>query len=216
VAFVYVFLIGRRLSGAVCGTVALIVLFAHQPLLFAHGLRSNNMEAALFLAYCGGIYHYLALASATGRRRAVHIGAIGAWFVLGFMTKFVAALFLPVILGAAIVLLPAHRRALAADWRRWLFTAMIGAAVILPWFVYQHLREGEALWQVMFGDHVYTRFTEYTDPSHLQPWHFYISEVWRQFVQSRSAIWVAFGLIVLAVQTARRRLAEGSSSCCGW
>ena len=63
-AFLYVFLIGRRIEGPLCGAVAVLVLFAHEPLLFDHGLRSNNMDAALVLAYCGGVYHYLAWASA--------------------------------------------------------------------------------------------------------------------------------------------------------
>ncbi len=45
----------------VCGAVAVLVLFVHWPLLFDHGLRSNNMEAALFLSYCGGVYHFLGL-----------------------------------------------------------------------------------------------------------------------------------------------------------
>ncbi|MBA3297948.1 MAG: hypothetical protein H0U19_13545, partial [Acidobacteria bacterium] len=40
-AFVYVFLIGRRLAGPLCGVVAVLVLFAHRPLLFEHGLRST-------------------------------------------------------------------------------------------------------------------------------------------------------------------------------
>ena len=34
------------------------------PLLFEHGLRDNAMEGPLFLCYCGGVYHYLAWASA--------------------------------------------------------------------------------------------------------------------------------------------------------
>jgi 4-amino-4-deoxy-L-arabinose transferase-like glycosyltransferase len=208
-AFVYVFLIGRRLAGAVCGGVALLVLFGHQPLLFTHGLRSNNMEAALFLSYCGGIYHYLALmAAAEGRGRSRHIAAITTWFLLGFMTKFVAALFLPTILAAAAVLLPAHRRQLVPDWRRWMLAALLAAAVILPWFLYQHAQHGAAFWQVIFGEHVYTRFTESVDPGHVMPWDFYLSEAWLQLGRSGSAPWAAFGLIVFAVQTVRQRTAE--------
>ena len=60
VAFVYVFLIGCRLIGPACGAIAVLVLFVHQPLLIEHGLRSNNMEGPLFLAYCGGMFHFLA------------------------------------------------------------------------------------------------------------------------------------------------------------
>ena len=67
VAFVYVFLIGCRLIGPACGAIAVLVLFVHEPLLIAHGLRSNNMEGPLFLAYCGGMYHFMAWTD--GRRR---------------------------------------------------------------------------------------------------------------------------------------------------
>ena len=62
-AFLYVFALGRRLAGPVCGFVAVFVLFVYGPLLFEHGLRNNNMEAPLFLGYCGGVYHYLAWAT---------------------------------------------------------------------------------------------------------------------------------------------------------
>lgn len=60
IAFVYVFLIGRRLVDPVCGVAAVFILFIHPPLMFGHGLRSNVMEAALVLAYAGGIHHFLA------------------------------------------------------------------------------------------------------------------------------------------------------------
>ncbi len=58
-SFVYVFLIGTWLLNPVCGFIAVLLLFAHAPLVFSHGLRSNTMDSALVLAYCGGIYHYL-------------------------------------------------------------------------------------------------------------------------------------------------------------
>ena len=48
-AFLYVFVFGRRLAGPVCGFVAVFVLFVYGPLLFEHGLRNNNMEAPLVL-----------------------------------------------------------------------------------------------------------------------------------------------------------------------
>ena len=107
VAFVYIFLIGVRLAGPVAGIVALLILFVHWPLLFEHGLRSNNMEAPLFLSYCGGIFHALRWASAPdprGIRR--HAIATALFFVLGFMTKFVAAAFLPIVIGLVFVIVP--------------------------------------------------------------------------------------------------------------
>jgi hypothetical protein len=119
-SFVYLFLIGRRLAGWVCGLAAALVLFAHTPLIFDHGFRSNNMDAALVLAYCGGVYHYLRWASApAGPSRIRHIAAVLAWFYLGFMTKFVAAIFLP-----------AHRRATGRLTGGAGCSRLIGAAVM--------------------------------------------------------------------------------------
>ena len=67
-AFLYVFALGRRMAGPVCGLIALVVLVGFQPLLFEHGLRDNVMEAPLFLAYCGGIHHFLCWADAADAR----------------------------------------------------------------------------------------------------------------------------------------------------
>src|SRR5688572_9425606 len=57
-AFFYVFLIGRLLAGPACGITACLVLFSINPLLFDHGLRSNNMDASVILGYAGGVYHF--------------------------------------------------------------------------------------------------------------------------------------------------------------
>jgi 4-amino-4-deoxy-L-arabinose transferase-like glycosyltransferase len=206
-AFVYVFLIGRRLAGWICGAAALLVLFAHGPLIFDHGLRSNNMDAALVLAYCGGIYHYLAWASAR-ERRGRHVAAFATYFYLGFMTKFVAALFLPLVIGAVALLTPAHRAALRAHWRSWALAALVVVAASLPWFLYQHAVHGANFWRIIVGEHVYTRFTSSVDPGHVMPWHFYLSEAWLHLWRSGSAGWVALGLAVLAVQAVRHRRAD--------
>ena len=109
-AFLYVWAIGQRLAGPLCGATAVLILFVHAPLLFDHGLRSNNMEAALLLSHCGGVYHFLAWSSSeqTGRRRT-HAVTVALYFVLGFMTKFVAALFLPLVLGATGVVVDRYR-----------------------------------------------------------------------------------------------------------
>lgn len=208
-AFVYVFLIGRRLAGPLCGVVAVLVLFAHRPLLFEHGLRSTNMESALVLAYCGSVYHYLRWAAGDGRRNAFHIAAMAAWFVLGFMTKFVAALFLPAVLGLCALLLSPARAMLVADRRRWILAAFAVAAAVLPWFAYQHLAHGANLWHVMVGEHVYTRFTAYADASHVRPWHFYMTRAYWTLAREGSALWVGLGLAVLLVDTIRLRRPEG-------
>lgn len=209
-SFLCVFLIGRRLGGWICGIVAGLVLFAHEPLIFDHAFRSNNMDAALVLAYCGGIYHYLRWASAApGASRTVHIGAVLAFFYLGFMSKFVAAIFLPAVLGLAALSIPSHRARLIEDRARWAVSIAITIAAILPWFIYQHVRHGAAFWTILLGEHVVTRFTSYVDPAHVQPWYFYATESFREFQRSGSAIWVGLGLAILIVNAARRRMADG-------
>src|SRR4029450_3964030 len=88
ISFLYVFALGRRLAGPLCGVIAVMSLFVYWPLLFEHGLRNNNMEAPLGRCYCGGVYHYVAWASAAsngdeGKRRR-HVLAIFLYFFLGF------------------------------------------------------------------------------------------------------------------------------------
>jgi 4-amino-4-deoxy-L-arabinose transferase-like glycosyltransferase len=208
-AFVYVFLIGRRLAGPICGLVAVLVLFAHTPLIFDHGFRSNNMDAALVLAYCGGVYHYLRWSSAgAASGRAWHIVAVAGWFFLGFMTKFVAVLFLPAVIGVAALVLPAQRRQLARDWWRWIAAGIAALACGFPWFYYQYTLHGRGVWRIMFGEHVVQRFTTFTDPGHVQPWYFYISAAYTELVSSGSILWVGLGLAVLLGQTIRRRTPE--------
>ena len=137
-AFLYVFAFGRRLAGWPCGIAALLILYTFDRLLFNHGLRSNNMEASVVLCYAGGLYHYLRWAETrrAGRRRA-HAVAVGAYFFLGFMTKFVAALFLPAVIGAASLELPAIRAKVWREWRTWAAVVAGVALLVAPWFVYQ-------------------------------------------------------------------------------
>jgi 4-amino-4-deoxy-L-arabinose transferase-like glycosyltransferase len=208
-AFVYVFAFGRRLAGPVCGFIAVLVLFLYQPLLFNHGIRNNNMEAPLVLCYCGGIYHFAAWASATTRsRRRAHIAAVYAYFFLGFMTKFVAAFFLPVVLGLALLVnRPAWRR-LREDLGMWLIGALVTLAIAAPWFIYQMRKEGMGFWRVLVGEHVYQRFTSSLDKSHLQPWHFYFSTVFKE-LETSGTIWiVGIGVVLLLVVLVRERKPE--------
>jgi 4-amino-4-deoxy-L-arabinose transferase-like glycosyltransferase len=198
-AFVYVFALGRRLSGPLCGVIAVLVLFTFDLLLVDHGLRSNNMEAALVLAYCGGIYHFARWedADAAGRRLP-HALAVAGFFVLGFMTKFVAALFLPVVAAAAFAVQPGALSRLRAGWRDWGLAALLVLAATAPWFVYEAVHEGDALWQTMFGVHVYTRFTSSLNPEHLHPWHYYYSMTWLVFSRAGSQWLALVGLATLA------------------
>ena len=200
IAFVYVFWLGRWLAGSVCGIVAVLVLFTIYPLLFEHGLRSNNMEAALVLSYCGAVYHFARWVEGSSTRRpSIHALAVAAYFTLGFMTKFVAVLFLPVVCAAAIAGRGNAWLRIRSNWRDWVVPVLLAFAVSPPWFVYQALQAGSALWQTMFGQHVYTRFTGALDPAHLHPWHFYYSQMW--MVTHAGSQWIAaIGMMMLAVK----------------
>jgi 4-amino-4-deoxy-L-arabinose transferase-like glycosyltransferase len=215
-SFVYVFLIGSWLLNPICGFVSVLLLFAHAPLLFSHGLRSNAMDSALVLAYCGGVYHYLRWTGPFVVRTSidersnvrttngtVHVLAAALFFVLGFMTKFVAAAFLPVILGLTAVLVREHRRQLARDWRTWMLAAAVAAALIVPWFAFAWLRFGSALWQTILGVHVYQRFTATLDPGHLQPWHYYFGQMF-DFWETGALVLIAGGFGLVAGWTSRR------------
>lgn len=208
VAFLYVFAIGTLLAGPVCGAVAVLVLFVHWPLLFDHGLRTNNMEAALLLSYCAGVFHFMRWARAeTDRTARAHALSVGAAFALGFMTKFVAAVFLPMILGLTAVLYLWRR--LVGGIRHWTGAAGLALFIVAPWFVYAHLRFGSQLWETILKEHVYNRFTSFLDPAHLQPWYFYVRSMYDRLAEAGSRELVIAGLIVLAVQTVRRRWMEG-------
>jgi 4-amino-4-deoxy-L-arabinose transferase-like glycosyltransferase len=195
-AFLYVYLMGCRLAGPVCGVASVFTLFAFWPLLFDHGIRGNNMEASLLLCYCGGVYHFL---------RGGNPIAVALYFVLGFMTKFVAALFLPLVLGAAVLLVPAYRREFARHWRSWLAAGAVAVALIAPWFVYAQIRFGRQLWDVMLGLQVYTRLTSYLNPEQVQPWPFYWVNLYKSFSYAGAAWLIAAGALLLLVQTVRRR-----------
>ena len=92
VAFLYVFAIGRRMAGWFCGAASLLLLYSFDSLIFTHGLRGNNMEAAVVLAYAGAVYHFLRWAEARRLPRCpgAHALAVALYFLLGFLSKFVA------------------------------------------------------------------------------------------------------------------------------
>ena len=189
--FLYVYLIGQRLAGPGGGLVAALMLFTMHLLAFDHGLRSNNMEAAVFLSYCGGIFHFARWAEAgpAGRARGDAV-AVAAYFVLGFMTKFVAALFLPFVCALALAWRPDHDgwalvRARLREW--WLPLALVLVGCV-PWFAYETWLFGAFFWRVIFGAHVFQRFTSSLDPTHVHPWYFYITTTWHELTHADSAI----------------------------
>ena len=119
------------------------------------------------------------------------------------MTKFVAALFLPAILGLTALLVREHRRALARGWRTWALAAAFAVVLIAPWFVFASLRFGSFFWQTIVGVHVYERFTSALDPGHLHPWHYYLGQV-IDFWETGALILVGGGVGLIAGWTTRR------------
>ena len=196
VAFIYVYYFGARLGGALCGLAATLILFTFDSLMFEHGLRSNNMEAPLFLCYCGGMYHLARWVEGDRRPRA-HAAATCACFVLGFMTKFVAALFLPLAALLAIVWIPEARARIGVAWRTWVLPSRRRSSSISAWFIYETVTFGAYFWQVILGLHVFTRFTSSLDPTHLHPWYFYFDETWTELARSGSRAAAAAGIVVL-------------------
>jgi len=209
IAFLYIFAIGRRLAGPLCGLVAVLLLFTHGPLILEHGLRTNNMEAAVFLAYAGAVFHFLAWRKSGPDGRA-HIIAMALYFVLGFMTKFVAALFLPVILAIAALLKREDQVRLYFHWRGFLLAGVIAIALIAPWFVYEYQIYGHRRYDTIFGDHVVKRLTAYLDPTHLQPWHFYFTHLWGLLRESGAWFVVVPGALLILRRTLFHRWLEGA------
>jgi 4-amino-4-deoxy-L-arabinose transferase-like glycosyltransferase len=205
VAFVYVFWLGRWLAGSVCGFVAVLVLFTINVLLFEHGLRSNNMDAALVLSYCGGVYHFARwVEDSAAKRRSRQALAVAGYFTLGFMTKFVAVLFLPLVCAVALAWPGNTWPRIRSNWRDWVVPALLVCAASVPWFVYQALQVGGDLWDVIVA-HGFTRFTGALDPRHLQPWHYYYSQMWAELTRTGTQWIAAVGMIMLAVKGSTER-----------
>jgi hypothetical protein len=212
-AFLYVFGIGWKLAGPVCGTAAVLLLFCHHDLLYEHGLRSNNMESAVVLTYAAGVYHFLAWRSLNPDVKR-HVFAMAVWFAFGFMTKFVAALFLPVVLAATALIKREDRGRLYRDWPAFAAAALLAIVLIAPWFVYQHYSRlgepGPGLFDVMFGTHVFKRMTGSLDMAHLHPWTYYFSQIWSELERTGTWTIVSIGAVLFVARTWLRRWVEGA------
>lgn len=203
-AFLYVFGIGRKLGGPVAGFAAVALLFAFDALIFSHGVRSNNMESAVLLAYCGGVYHFLAWRSVNPDVKR-HIFAMSLCFVLGFMTKFVAAIFLPAILVLAAASTRQDMGRVRRDWLTFVLAALLAVALIAPWFVYQYVHVGPPFIAKILGEHVMKRFTAYLDPTHLHPWNYYFIEIWNQLGRAGARTICVAGALLLLWRSIRER-----------
>ncbi len=191
--FGYLVAIGLRLGGRWGGVLTALVFFAFRDPLLNHGVLANNTESAVLLQYTGSIFHFMAWADSS-RRSLLHPVAIGLLFVLGFMSKFVAALFLPVTLVVVLLLHPHLLKRFFSEIWIWLGVAAMAAVLIAPWFIYQHWQFGQHFWNVIFGDHVVERFTAYLDPDHLKPWTFYVLTTVKIVIKSGGALAYLVGL----------------------
>ncbi len=210
-AFLYVFAFGRRLAGWSCGAAALVILYTFNDLIFTHGLRGNNMEAALVLAYAGGIYHYLRWTETERRGTArAHAAAVGFYFFLAFMTKFVAAAFMPAVMLAASAEVATVRAKVLREWRTWLGVCAGVVLLAAPWFVYQSLQPGHAIWSIMFGEHVVRRFHAWLDPAHLHPWYCYFQYLSGGLLENGTIWAVVAGAALIHVRVVRERWLAGT------
>ncbi len=205
VAFVYVYNLGRRLSGPLCGLTAVVVLFTIDTLVFEHGLRDNNMDAATFLCYCGGIYHFARWVEADTSTARGHAAAVAAYFALGFMTKFVAVMFLPAVCVVAFAWRRGSLARLRTNWRDWIAPALLVCGLVAPWFIYQTVKRGRLFWNVILLDHVFKRFTTSLDPSHVHPWNHYFMATWGEFQRAGTQFVALAGIVWIAVVAFRGR-----------
>jgi hypothetical protein len=211
VAFLYIFAIGRRMAGWFCGVAAVLILCSFDSLIFTHGLRGNNMEAPLVLAYAGAVYHFLRWSDApTPGASARHALVVGLYFLLGFMTKFVASFFLPVVLVGAALELPTVREKAVRQWRAWGMSALVVTLLAAPWFVYQMWQPDQELWATMLGRHVYQRFNGWLDPAHLRPWSYYFTDLLEQ-MRAAGTWWLVIpGGLFIHARVIRGRWTEGT------
>jgi 4-amino-4-deoxy-L-arabinose transferase-like glycosyltransferase len=211
IAFLYVFAIGRRMAGWFCGVVALVILYSFDSLIFTHGLRENNMDAVVVLAYAGAVYHFLRWADeGDARGSRLHALAVGLYFLLGFMSKFVAIVFLPMMLGGAALELKPVRDKVCREWRAWGVAAVVVLALAAPWFIYQMAQPDRKIWQVMLGSHVYQRFSMHLVVAHLRPWHYYFTDLFAQ-VRAAGTLWIVLaGGLLVHLRVLRERWLAGT------
>jgi hypothetical protein len=124
----------------------------------------------------------------------------------------VAALFLPVVLALGALMFRATRVKLASDWRLWLSVKALVILLIVPWFIYAYVQFGSELWETMFAAHVYERFTTGLNQAHVHPWNYYLMMMAEGFSRSGLQWLVPIGVIVLLVQSVRRRR-SGNDRC---
>ena len=137
-----------------------------------------------------------------------HVLAVALFFLLGFLSKFVAVVFLPIMIGGAALELKAVRDKAWRERRTWGLAAVVVIVLAAPWFIYQMVQPDRGLWEVMLGSHVYKRFNAHLDVAHLQPWHYYFADLFAQ-TSAAGTFWIVLtgGLLVHARVIRERWLA---------
>ena len=201
ISFLYLYAIGRRIGGMVCGITAVLIFFTRKELLFTHGLRSYVMESPLVLAYIAGVFHFLCwMDGKTNRTRIFHLSALGIAFCLGFMTKFAAALFLPLVLVISIICVDRWRSRLLEDAGKVLLILILLTSLITPWFLTQHAEYGANFWNILIGEHIVQRMTAHLDPTHLQPASYYVTWLINSLQRGSVLLFVLLGFCLFAAQ----------------
>jgi hypothetical protein len=87
------------------------------------------------------------------------------------------------------------------------------ALLVIPWFAFAFLAFGSLVWDTMFAVHVYERLTTSLNLLHVEPWNYYAISMWREFERTGVQWLVMAGLVILVVQSIRRRWPEGAAVC---
>ena len=125
------------------------------------------------------------------------------------MTKFVAAIFLPAVVGVTALCLSEWRQRLRVDLWRWMTGGLTASVLILPWFVYEYANNGAGFWDVIFGVHIYDRVTGSLHPEHTRPWFYYFGELYNRLTQVGATGWVIAGGMLWLVESVRREWKGG-------
>ncbi len=139
-----------------------------------------------------------------------HALAVAFYFLLGFLSKFVAVVFLPIMLGGAALELKTVRDKAWRERGTWGLAAVVVIALAAPWFVYQMLQPDRGIWEVMLGSHVYQRFNAHLDVAHLKPWHYYFADLFAQTSAARTFWIVLAGGLLVHMRVIRERWLEGT------
>ena len=125
------------------------------------------------------------------------------------MTKFVAALFLPTVMGAVAWIRATRATGVARVAGVGGVTGVV-LALVAPWFEYQTIHAGPAVWSTMLGDHVVKRFRSSLDPAHLHPWDYYFEFLAGGLVKTGTVWAVAAGAVLIHARVVRERWLAGT------